>query len=353
VTTGVPFRDGQLPEENLGTLRLETDSGRAIPAQFEVRGHYPRSRNVRWLGIDFQLDPAVKEYRLVLDGKPGPAPPQPVHISQEQNVFVVTTGDLKAEVPRQGGMLRRVWLKDELILEQGPHDGNWLTTLEGNRHVEARDDRTSAQVERDGPLHATIRVDGRYVDAAGRPSCRWTARLHFYAGRPEIGITHTFTWIGRADQFKIRDLALSFGLPKPATVSAVDRSDETLGESVTRTLKPGEMLSLVQDQHWHWGHGENHFGILAGSRDNPQEIASGEKAGSWIAAGDGRHAVTLGLRELWQQFPKELRAEPERLTTYLWSSSGKAAPFDLSYAGERQTISAGWSLPRHVSDRCG
>jgi len=50
-----------------------------------------------------------------------------------------------------------------------------------------------------------IRVDGRYVDDDGNPSCRWTARLHFYAGQPMIGITHTFTWIGNVDQLKIRD----------------------------------------------------------------------------------------------------------------------------------------------------
>ena len=201
VTTGVPFRDGQLAEEKVATLRVETDSGRAVPAQFEVRGCYPKSRHVRWLGVDFQLDPAVKEYRLVLDGKAGPVYRQPVRINKEQETFVVTTGGLKAEVPRQGGLMRRVWLKDELLLEHGRNDGNWLTTVDGTRHGEAG---AKAVVEREGPLHATIRVDGVYADPAGKPSCRWTARLHFYAGQPMIHLVHTFTWVGRADQFKIR-----------------------------------------------------------------------------------------------------------------------------------------------------
>jgi hypothetical protein len=120
VTTGVPFRDGQLGEEKLNTLRVETDSGQAIPAQFEVRGRYPRSRNVRWLGVSFQLDPNAKAYRLVLGDKPDkPAPDHAdaIRIAETQDAWVVTTGPLRAEIPRQGGLLGRVWLKDELLLE--------------------------------------------------------------------------------------------------------------------------------------------------------------------------------------------------------------------------------------------
>jgi len=328
VTTGVPFKDGQLTDRQIASLRVETDSGKCLSAQFEIRGRYPRSKNVRWLGVAFQLDPSAKEYCLVLDGKPGPAHPQPVLIGKEQTTLVVTTGDLKAEIPRRGGLLRRVWLKDELLLKQGPDAGNWLTTADGVLHREAD---TRATVEREGPLHSTIRVDGVYADPAEKPSCRWTARLHFYAGQPIVHVVHTFTWIGRADQFKIRDLAINFELDQPATEAAADKSDETFGDSLNRRLPTGEILSLLQDEHWHWGHGGSHFGILAGKPDRPTEIANGKKAGCWIAAGDARGSVTLALRDLWQQFPKELRAEPNRLTAYLWSSNGKAGPCDLSY----------------------
>lgn len=144
------------------------------------------------------------------------------------------------------------------------------------------------------------------------------ARLHFYAGRPEIGLTHTFTRLGRSDQFKIRDLAISFGLARAATEAAADRSDETATEPVRRPLQAGEMLSLLQDEHWHCGHGENHFGILAGKPGQPVEVAGGEKAGAWVGVSDGRLGVTLAMRELWQQFPKELRAEPNRLIVPSW-----------------------------------
>ncbi len=333
LTTGVPFADGQLSPKRLAHLRLLGPDGQPVPAQFSVRGSYPRSGNVRWLGVDFQLLPGAKAYRLELAGGPGPAHPTPVAVATQGDGFVVTTGNFKAEVPRRGGLLRRVWLGERLLLEQGKEDGNWLTTLEGARHADAGDKDVQAHLETQGPLHTVVRVEGRYVDAAGTPSCRWTARLHFYAGQPLIHIVHTFTWIGRGDRFKVRDLAVSFGLPLSATEAAADAADETHGESIRRPLKPGEMLALLQDQHWHLGHGDSHFGVLAGDPKQPQEIHTGKRAGSWVGASDGKHGVTLALRDLWQQFPKELRVEPRRLIAYLWSARGNAGPFDLSYDG--------------------
>jgi hypothetical protein len=341
VSSGVPFADGQLGKDGLDRLRVVGTDGTPVPTQFSVRGTYPRSGNVRWLGIDFQLAPPASAYSLQLGTGPGPQHPLPVRVDSGGDALVVSAGELKAEVPKQGGMLRRVWIGSEPVIDQRAEDGNWLTTVEGKQYTESHREDTRAAVEMEGPLHTVIRVDGRYADEAGNPSCRWTARLHFYAGRPEIGITHTFTWIGRADQFKIRDLAISFGLARAATEAAADRSDESASEPVRQPLRAGEMLSLLQDEHWHCGHGASHFGILTGKPDQSVETVSGEKAGSWVSASDGRSAVTLALRELWQQFPKELRVEPNRLTAYLWSSRGKAGPLDLSYDGLERFWGAG------------
>ena len=55
VSTGVPFADGQLGKDGLDRLRVVGADGKPVPAQLSVRGTYPRSGNVRWLGLDFQL----------------------------------------------------------------------------------------------------------------------------------------------------------------------------------------------------------------------------------------------------------------------------------------------------------
>jgi hypothetical protein len=329
VTTGVPFRDGQLTEEQIGTQRVETDAGQPIPAQFEVHGRYLPSRAVKWLGVSFQLVPDAQGYRLISGGA-APGHVSPVRVEKAGDGFVVSTGLIRVEIPGVGPVLSKVWMGKELVLEQGPQDGNWLITLDGKRHSEKAE---KAVLERQGPLHSTVRVDGQYLDETGKPSCRWTARLHFYAGRPEMGITHTFFWIGRQDKFGIRDLAISFGLKQPAVEAMGDASDDTRGESVTRPVGKGEALSLFQETYWHHGQGVNHFGIFHGLAGREQEIAKGERAGSWIGVRVKSGTVTLGLKDLWQQFPNELEARSDRVTAYLWRTRGKAAPLDLSFSG--------------------
>ncbi len=245
VTTGVPFADGQLATRDLERLRIIDDRGQTVPAQFSARGVYPHSGNVRWLGIDFQIAPAVEHYRLEFAGGP-PAPHRSaIHVDSSGPKLVVSTGDLTAEIPKRGGMLGRVWLGGKLMIEQGEADGNWFTSRDGTRYdeVHARDVR--AVVERGGPLHTVIRVDGRYADGRGTDACRWTARLHFHAGQPLIHIVHTFTWMGRADRFGIRDLAISFGLAQSAQAAAADRSDDTVGDWVTRPPS-GNRVSLFE-----------------------------------------------------------------------------------------------------------
>jgi hypothetical protein len=328
VTTGVPFADGQLSEAELRRLRLLGPGGEPVPAQFKVRGRYLRSKAVRWLGVDFQSEPGAEQYRLEMTGGPGPAHPTPVRVESTGDTLVVTTGSLKAEIPKAGAMLRRVWLAGELVIEQGPQDGNWLTTLDGQLHREVAE---KAEIELNGPLHTTIRVDGRYVDPEGRPSCNWTARLHFFAGLPAIQIDHRFTWIGKGEELKVRDLAISFSLKRPAIEAAADGSDAAPGEPVARPLARGQVLALLQDEHRHWGHGNSHFGIYHGPLDEPKEIATGQRAGCWIGVSDGQRRVTLAMRDLWQQFPKELRAEPDRMTAYLWATHGRALPLDLTF----------------------
>ena len=326
VTTGVPFKDGRLvsPEG----LRLETDDGRAVPAQFNVRGRWPRSGDVRWLGVDFQLTPGVKQYRLKSGAPAAPAHSAPIRVEKTPQSIVVTSGSLKAEIPRGGGMLHRVRLDGTLVVEQGTNDGNWFTTLQGQRFSERG---ARATIELEGPLHTVVRVDGVYANASGERSCRWTARLHFFAGRPFIKIVHTFTWIGLAEDLQIRDLAISFGLKSPATVAIADRSDRPADGAIARHLTPGQSLAIVQDEHWHWGHGKSHFGILYGDAGKPNEIVTGERAGGWVTASSEQGGVTLAMRDLWQQYPKELRVAPERVTAFLWTSSANAAPFDLRF----------------------
>ncbi len=343
MTTGVPFENSQLFEKDFQRLRVVTSSGKSVPAQFETRGRYPSSKAVRWLGVYWQLDPNAltpdpspkrrgeAAYRLVLSKEKtaAAAPQDPVQVNEDADSITVTTGDFKTRIPKTGGMIAGAWLKDQLVLDQDKEDGNWLTTLQGAKHRQAD---LKAVVERSGPLLATILVAGRYRDPAGKPSCRFEARLHVRAGRPEIEITHQFVWIGHSKDLQIADIALSFGLKQQATSAVVPRSAENRSKPFETELGKGRYVKLLQDELYHWGAGASHFGIQTGSAQDVKEVISGERAGSWMQARHARGAVTLVLREFWQRYPKALVVEPGRITAYLWATQGKALPFDLREA---------------------
>jgi hypothetical protein len=94
-------------------------------------------------------------------------------------------------------------------------------------------------------------------------------------------------------------------------------------------LDGGQPVSLLQDELFHWGAGKDHFGIFRGKT----VVKEGGRAGGWLSAQDDTTGLTLACRDFWQTYPKELRAEPHRVTALLWSTSGAAPALDLSYDG--------------------
>lgn len=336
-TTGVPFENRQLQEAQLKDLRVIGPDGQALPAQFEVRGRYPNTKAIRWLGVTWQLLPGATEYRLVLDPKRDTATPQPKHpvkVDEADRTVRVTTGQLKALIKPGQGLLSEVWLGDVLLLKHGEGHGDWLTTTSGVRHSGQVE---TVKVERSGPLYVIVLVEGKYLPPAtkegkGKPPCEFRARLHFHAGRPEVWITHQFIWVGHSDDLQIADVAITFGLGQRATEASIDHSADLGDKPFRAPLADEGMVSVLQDELYHWGFGKSHYAIQTGTPEKPTEKVSGERAGGWISARGRDGAVTLALRNLWQMYPKELRAEPGRLTAYLWATHGKALPFDVREA---------------------
>jgi len=65
-------------------------------------------------------------------------------------------------------------------------------TADASGPIEVERLRQQLDLKSDGALHTTLKVEGVYEDGSRNASCGWIARLHFYAGWPEIELTHTF-----------------------------------------------------------------------------------------------------------------------------------------------------------------
>ncbi len=95
---------------------------------------------------------------------------------------------------------------------------------------------------------------------------------------------------------ELRDLALSFGLKQPAEKAMADKSAEIGSAAVTRPIGKGRMLSLLQDQHWHWGHGDSHYGVVAGDPSEPEEPSPATSWGAWpLGIGNASRSTRPGL----------------------------------------------------------
>lgn len=327
LTTGVPFRDGELFERDLARWGLEASSSRVlVPVQFEVRGTYPESGSIRWLGVSFQARPGSSSYdirRLNPEETP-PAHPFPIQVTQTTKSIDVTTGSLRVRVPRSGPRMLTFAKWNGVTALANRDVNNFLRHANGDLYTEGN---LAATLELEGPLHSVVRVDGDYLNpGTGAPTCRFTARMHFYAGQPMIQIVHTFTWVGSQDALQIGELALRFAVgPTIVGGQAAAAADPAEGW-VTTPLRRAERLALHQDVHAHWGQRQSYYAVDRPGAGSVLTLAEGARAGNWISGSGSALGVTLALRELWQQFPKKLQVDPAngRIEAYLWAPEGGA-----------------------------
>ncbi|MHC4716764.1 MAG: exo-rhamnogalacturonan lyase family protein, partial [Planctomycetota bacterium] len=352
VRVGIPIAPGRLTDGS--NARLLAD-GREIDLQSEVLARY-NDRTVKWLLLDFQAPPTSK---LTLEFGPGvrpKAPRKPIRVADEAKGITVDTGRLKATIRRKGqGFPDELYLdlnadgryaEDERLAASGPGRSNWMdfvhTPTIRSREVlsaaatKAEPDASTVEIERleaetVGPLHAVVKVSGKYryrhVGTTARypyahPQYRdkmpkevgripFVMRLHFYRGLGVVEVQHTFIYEGDPD----RDFAGSLAVAAPMPVSA---------EGVV-TLGTGDKpLSFRRGRAQQAGLSQtsaDHFRIWRRLGGRPSgTLHAGARAPGWLDVSGRRWGVTAAIWRSWQNYPKGLHADfsSGRLKAFLW-----------------------------------
>jgi hypothetical protein len=212
---GVPFAPGQV--KDVGQLRLLDAAGRPVPAQFsKLAGHDDGS--VQWALVDVLTDVPANgrtEYRLTT-GRAA-APPKPLKIEEDAETILVDTGVVRFTVGKRAFRLfdtvsvggTPIVTGGALLLGGGR--GEWSETDPKTRQPvvrvnDAHAGRTYAAGvptrvlwEYRGPLRATLRIDGDYVEQTPRPldtrpAERWlsyTTRITAWAGSGAVRVQHS------------------------------------------------------------------------------------------------------------------------------------------------------------------
>ena len=319
--TGVPFAKKQLTDGIAVTLFRD---GREIPVQTEVLATWgPRGselgKSVKWLGLDFVDSLAVggEAAYLLHAGRRG-AVAKGLTVREAADTITIDNGPLLlAFSKRTFNVFHSVARNGKPVIAPGAMRGAYVVDGEGNIFLAANDAAPEVRVEMQGALAAVVRAEGWFVnpdakteaspgDPKERPRggfCRFVTRVYVAAGQPDVRVQHTFILTEDSERATLRDI----GIGLPVAQGAKATYGGVKGEHEGHTY-------LLQ-KSW------DRFEVNVVRRDGtPREIAEGQKAAGWVSAG----AVAVGIRDFWQNFPKELelRNPQSELVVHLWPDHG-------------------------------
>jgi hypothetical protein len=295
VTSGLPLPRGAL--HDAGAAALFGADGRETPLQAAALARWPDG-SIRWLLLDFACDlTASQKKRLLLRYGPGTkaaAVPDPVTLRAENGAAVVTTGPLRVRLsPEAFRLLDNVWLDrngdgrfSDAERVTAPDGAGITLTAPDGQVFRAAESPARLAFEESGPLRACVRIEGRHQSSHGT-MFRYVVRLHFFRGCPFVRMHYTF--INDSPETlmaQIQSLELAFSIAGRRDPQIVLDGEE----------RPGGRLLQVDDTRY------DLYGKPAGRR-----------AAGWAAlAGDG-HGLAVGVREFWQNWPKELDVTADRI----------------------------------------
>lgn len=304
VTSGVPFPQGALA--SAADAWLVDAGGVLVPAQFEVLARWPDG-SVRWLLADFvaATPPAAAAVYWLVTGQAAESASGAAVAQAQGNTWVLDTGRVRLAVdPGAFDLLSdlradadgdSVCSPAETLTGAPTPDGNaWLVDAQGKRFRAGPPDLV--RVETNGPIRATLRLEGDFVGDDGQRLCRYRARLTAWHGLSLLRLQWTVGNNRTAETFTTLTAA---GLRLPLagtapTTAAFDRED--LGP-----LPPGGPCRLLQDD-------EGHF-----LRRRGEPVAHGQRAEGLVTVQRGAAGLRVLVQDFWQTYPKGLEVTPDAL----------------------------------------
>ena len=394
---GIPFPEGKLYSPD--HIRVLNKKGEEIPSQITLVNTWePVNSSIKWVWVFFfseEADVYTLEYGKDVRRKPYNG--QRVLVenrTRPSGATDVSTGPLKFTIDRQGGgFLDKVYFdKDgngfsekDVIATSDKERGSFLDILDKAGLDPSKTTVTATNMELgSGPLHAIIRVEGLYkYSRKDNNSSPFIMRIHAYAGKSYIRVLHTITYTGDPDNHtkvegeypalatqnkKLIDqekLKNDPGWTQPndrIAAAGFSLNYQLAGKKVVKTgyfngtwSNPGEEVVFNQSLS-----NENISLLQTGlnpSRVPPLENSSNlelikgaftgsltigkekklqkERMAGWMTVSDDTWGVGVGIRNFFEEFPKEIAVQGNNSTLfgYIWSPNVEALGFQKADGG--------------------
>jgi len=322
-TFGVPFPRGAL--RSAENLRIVSGAGAEVPAQIlrTATWHRPDG-DLRWALVDMTAKRGTDYFvEFGTDVRRAKAP-SPLRVNERGSHIEVLTGPLRVTFDRaRSHLIQGAWLdangdgrfaEAEQVLRA--RDRMSMTDQNGTRHETSdKPEDYKVQVETNGPRRVVIKASGWYRGNAGTGLCQYITRVHLYAGQPFVRIIHTFIVAFDTDKTQLRDIAVPFDFAQ-GPAQGVTCPIET-GFSAATIDGPAPCW-LVQDA-------ADHFAVREGQE---RIVREGKRVGGWMDLRTTQGGVAVGLRNMWQDYAKELEATPQGIVAHLWPAHSDS-PLDF------------------------
>ncbi|HUU42861.1 MAG TPA: hypothetical protein VMX57_03730, partial [Planctomycetota bacterium] len=336
VTGGIPFARGAL--KSPGNVKLLSE-GKAILVQAKVLAVWP-DKSVKWLLLDFQAKPSQKEFTLEYgDGVRGPEVDPLMFMQQTDALVTVNTGAVSFTVRKDGGgFIDAVSFGEKKLFDSTGKRLNVFDFIHTEEPAdyhpmnaiirEGFDDPSKVVVdavtlEKPGPLHAVVRIDGRYTfqnvgstiegtDVKG--DCPFRVRIHAFAGKSYLKVEHFFIYEGDGDHDFAKTLALKVGLP------AGEGRIRVIGEDV-KTLD-GPLAGLYQET-------ADAYTVWTSQGKAARVASTGRRFDGVLDVIRGDVGVAVGIKDFWKTPAKSLHADLNAglVSINLWAP--EAPPLDF------------------------
>lgn len=392
VKFGIPFPKGELfsPDH----VRVLNSSGEEIASQkTKVTSWEPVDKSIKWLWVFFFTDESTEytvEYGENIRQTVFTENPIEFKNNQRETGFAeINTGPLFLRINKNGsGFIDRVQYNREMdgfgeehIIATGINSrGSFLDLMD-----DAGIDTSRAVIHQhfiekgSGPMHAIVRVEGEYeYNHEDHKNAPFVTYLHAYAGKSYVKVLHTITYTGIPDKSEPYN-----GRQHPDIATQTERIiDEQIRSQDSGITQPDDRIASMgfglnyhiegakkirtafeTGKWWEEGEtdffeqrleGENHFSIFQtgpdptrtppiqfSDRDNridgfsatiqtDEVIKESEKSEGWISLSDEKWGVSIGMRNMLEEYPNELAVQVDRnqIHAYTWSPNEVPMSFE-------------------------
>jgi hypothetical protein len=344
LATGVPIPRGELWSAT--NARLISSTGVELPIQASALAKWPdgsiKSLLVRYRGAlsDTLLQWWLLEYGP--DVTPAAQEPDPLQISETAGRITVNTGPMELVI---GKAPFRIFDQVKVRLDEGyepmlshPSDIIAVNAFDGKVYRASLYESPSVAVEEDGPMRAVIRASGWLRSDDGGWLAAYLVRIYAYSGQDYVKVECTLV-DPRPEmdvQQKRAQLALSisaYGIELPYSLvnaSYAFGGDEDSQQIYSGPVDPSQEYLLHQ-------YGRFNYDVVSGTLlpftflYGGLGVGTGSKAAGWADVSAASHGMAVMVKHFWQQFPKELSVQGDKLLMHLhpWRSSWPQP--DLAY----------------------